>query len=74
MKKLIIASAAVLAVAYYPAFALEPWHDYFTLKAMKEQAAKRQAVEGAAPSGDAKLPKRQQDGSAKKEPPSPPAH
>ena len=73
MKKLIIASAAVLALASYPAFALEPWHDYFTLKAMKEKAAKRHAAEGAAPSGEPRSPKRQLDGSARKEPRTPPA-
>ena len=38
----IIAIALACAVGFSnAAFALEPWHDYYTAKAMKEKAAKK---------------------------------
>ena len=34
--------ASMAALSTLPVLALEPWHDYFTAKAMKEKAAKKQ--------------------------------
>ena len=41
MKIIAIALACVVGLVSNASFALEPWHDYYTAKAMKEKAAKK---------------------------------
>ena len=43
MKIIAIAVACAVGLVSNASFALEPWHDYYTAKAMKEKAAKKQA-------------------------------
>ena len=41
MKITAIAVACVVGLVSNASFALEPWHDYYTAKAMKDKAAKK---------------------------------
>ena len=45
MKQIAVVLALVIAFIAYPSAALEPWHDYYTAKAMKEKAAKKRSTE-----------------------------
>ena len=50
MKKLAIAFlASIPFFASQATFALEPWHDYYTAKAMKEKAATKRMAQAATP-------------------------
>ena len=48
MKMLVTALVSAAAFIAYPSFALEPWHDYYTAKAMKEKAAKKRLAKAEA--------------------------
>ena len=61
MKILAIALTSALTLVAYPSFALEPWHDYYTAKAMKEKAAKKRLAKAEAEAGQRQAPQDKQD-------------
>lgn len=63
MKILAIALISALTLIAYPSFALEPWHDYYTAKAMKEKAAKKRLAKSEAEADQRQTPKDKQDSS-----------